>query len=453
MIAAKRDNLCMNILRAKYKISNNWLRSDPPTRASPTWRAIEQAKKVVVKGACYSTGDGTSINIWEDPWVPWIQGFCPTPKDESASQVPMFVNQLIDSDLHCWKPNLVRELFETTSVQAILSIPLPLRPAPDKLIWIKILLWKIGVNALPTRENLMQRFQIDDSSCICCKQEVETASHLFLSCPASKVLWFSACWGLKPELIASPHPECIVKLLLEPPSGFETAHQKWQASLMMAFTLEEIWRSRNNLLHNSTSWDVTTSTHLIHNRFHEFSSLHPAINAPAPEPFQLIWTPPPLNWIKLNVDAALADSHAAIAVVARNHIGVPIKTWARIIKKSSPLIAETEALFWAVQLAKAENWSHMIFEGDSKICFDAINRPNQPCQWTLLPPRSNILSLAVCFISVNFIWVSRSCNGVAHLAAKSALESRISCFFNKDNLPPALSACCKAEFPLCAPFF
>lgn len=109
MIATKRDSLCMNILRAKYKVSNNQLHSDPPKRASPIWRAIEQAKKVVVKGACYAIGDGTSINIQEDPWVPWTQGFILTPKGGLASHEPMFMNELIDPDLHCWKPNFVSQ--------------------------------------------------------------------------------------------------------------------------------------------------------------------------------------------------------------------------------------------------------------------------------------------------------------------------------------------------------
>ena len=72
MIASKRDSLCMSILRAKYKISKNWLYADSPKWASPIWKAIEQAKKVVVKGACYSIGDGTTTNVWQDPWVPWI---------------------------------------------------------------------------------------------------------------------------------------------------------------------------------------------------------------------------------------------------------------------------------------------------------------------------------------------------------------------------------------------
>lgn len=230
----------------------------------------------------------------------------------------------------------------------------------------------------------MLRLHIKDSNCVCCKQEVEMINHLFLRCPVSRALWFSACWGLKTEHITSSQPSDIVKLLLDPPSGFETTHQKWQSSLMMALTMEEIWRSRNNLLHNFTSWDVAASTHLIHHRFHEYSSLHPVIITPLPEPPDQLWTtpsppPPLLIWIKLNVDAALFDSNAAIAVIAKNHLVVPIKIWARTTKKSSPLLAKTEALLWAVQLAKVERWWHVIFEGDSKICFDGVNSPNLPC--------------------------------------------------------------------------
>ena len=83
------------------------------------------------------------------------------------------------------------------------------------------------------------------------------------------------------------------------------------------------------------------------------------------------WCPPPLGCIKINVDAAISSSQAAIAVVPRDHRGVPIKIWARLTKKTSPLQAETEALLWAIQLAKVEKWSHVTFEGDAKICFDA----------------------------------------------------------------------------------
>ena len=165
------------------------------------------------------------------------------------------------------------------------------------------------------------------------------------------------------------------------------------------------------------------------------------------------WSPPPLGSIKLNVDAAISNISAAIAVVARDHLGVPVKVWARTIKKTSPIQAETDALLWALQLAKVEKWSHVVLEGDAKICNDAINKPSNPCPWMLIIPIQNIRALLDCFSSCSFVWVNRSCNGVAHHAARFALNFRLSFFFNKDNLPPALAACCKTDYPLCSSFF
>ena len=62
MIASKIDSLCMRILRVKYKVRNDWVRKNPPMRASPMWKAIERAKKLITKGACYLIEDGTSVD-------------------------------------------------------------------------------------------------------------------------------------------------------------------------------------------------------------------------------------------------------------------------------------------------------------------------------------------------------------------------------------------------------
>ena len=70
MIALKRDSLCMRIPRANYKVRNDWLQKNPPKRASPVWKAIERAKKLIEKRACYLIGDGTSVDAWIDPWIP-----------------------------------------------------------------------------------------------------------------------------------------------------------------------------------------------------------------------------------------------------------------------------------------------------------------------------------------------------------------------------------------------
>ena len=95
MVASKRDNLCMAILRAKYKVRQDWLCKDLSKFASPIWKAIDSVKDIIVKGACYLIGDRASINVWQDPWIPWIQGFFPKPKSKVVSHTPLMVSQLL----------------------------------------------------------------------------------------------------------------------------------------------------------------------------------------------------------------------------------------------------------------------------------------------------------------------------------------------------------------------
>ena len=126
---------------------------------------------------------------------------------------------------------MVLELFDCESAKAILSIPIPIMSKLDKLIWapnskrvftiksayridneitsitpptcipwkklwkaraperLKMFLWRLGSNVLPTNEYLMQRMSIQDSCYELCKQEVESSVHLFISCPIAKALW------------------------------------------------------------------------------------------------------------------------------------------------------------------------------------------------------------------------------------------------------------------------
>lgn len=56
MVATKSDSLCMRMLRSKYKVRENWLRRDDAKNGSR--KAIEKAKHLLVKGACYVVGDG-----------------------------------------------------------------------------------------------------------------------------------------------------------------------------------------------------------------------------------------------------------------------------------------------------------------------------------------------------------------------------------------------------------
>ena len=47
MVASKRDSLCLRILRAKYKVKEDWFRAEATKYASPIWKAIEGARAIV----------------------------------------------------------------------------------------------------------------------------------------------------------------------------------------------------------------------------------------------------------------------------------------------------------------------------------------------------------------------------------------------------------------------
>ena len=50
-----------------------------------------------------------------------------------------------------------------------------------------------------------------------------------------------------------------------------------------------------------------------------------------------------------------AQNNSALAVIARNEHGTILKAWSKILPKRSPIATETEAILWALHLARGEN--------------------------------------------------------------------------------------------------
>jgi hypothetical protein len=308
MVASGRDSLCIKALCSKYKVKEDWLGKDPKTNASPLWKAIENLKGVIAKGACYLVGDGTSIDMWKDPWVPWLVGFRPTPYDPSSQNLPMVVSLLIDQVTKSWNVDLLETLVDPLSLTAILRIPIPIIPQPNRLIWsldpkgmfsmssavkllnpaspshhsdpkwlslwslelherLKVFMWRLGSNSLLTKVNVAHRVGSGDTSCSLCGSVEESYSHLFLHCNMVRPLWFGLCWGLHPEHLPAVSGLDFLKLVTNPPicpgPNVKVKILKAKSSIHFAFVLDSIWNIHNQVAHNGTKINMVVEVNKL----------------------------------------------------------------------------------------------------------------------------------------------------------------------------------------------
>lgn len=68
---------------------------------------------------------------------------------------------------------------------------------------LKMFIWRVLADVVPTREKLNRHFVVGESSCCLCGAEVEDKMHLFKECLCFKALACASNWGekLTPGLI------------------------------------------------------------------------------------------------------------------------------------------------------------------------------------------------------------------------------------------------------------
>ncbi len=298
LILSKENSLCVNAFRSKYKIGSDWMKREALKFASPLWKTIEGLRSLISKGACYLIGDGVFVDFWKDPWIPWQEGFSPTPKDPSAILENIKVANFILPSTNSWNRVVLVEIVDAASLGAILKVTIPIQPRLDKLIWtleplgnfsmksviksnasprvqtpqdpewhglwklklherLKIFLWRLGSNALLTKVNLAHRIGIGDQKCPLCGEAEETYQHLFLQCSVVKPIWFGLCWGIRSEHIPVRTNSDFVNLVVKPSlcqnHSIDTPIVSAQTSIHVALILECIWNLRNQVMHNNST--------------------------------------------------------------------------------------------------------------------------------------------------------------------------------------------------------
>ncbi|XP_030923696.1 uncharacterized protein LOC115950621 [Quercus lobata] len=130
-----KDCLCIEVLRAKYKVHHNWLNQAPHSNASLVWKSLIGTKHLLSEVACLLVGNGKSIRTWSDPWVPNLPGFIPSPKFGANPDLALIVSQLLNQDGSGWDIAKLWHFFEDSMVDIIMQVPLPSFLSADCWSW------------------------------------------------------------------------------------------------------------------------------------------------------------------------------------------------------------------------------------------------------------------------------------------------------------------------------
>jgi hypothetical protein len=158
--------------------------------------------------------------VWEDPWIPDLPSFKPQPKDSQTLRQSLVVSQLMNQDKSLWDVEVLKNLFEEVSVQAILDIPRWSTDHPDRWIWVKtsngafsvksafkeaskeiqpslvnpvlgkiwkthlherlkLLIWRITTGLLLTKDSIARFAPSVNQTCVLCEHHNESIMHLF----------------------------------------------------------------------------------------------------------------------------------------------------------------------------------------------------------------------------------------------------------------------------------
>ena len=347
-LLSNTDCLWVSQLQNKYIKYGNFISSPNLTSASLLWKGIQKIKPFISACACLKASRSLSSSIWSSNWVLSIPSFKPSPKFPFSHNFQYLqVRDLIDHSSH-QNASAIHSLFDSVSAQEILRTKIftALDPSyiwtpsssgrlsvssaykfitasnsisstePSHLwnsLWklklndrLRLFLWKIAWDILPTQMRLGQLLQLNTiSSCPLCKAANDSLHHLFFDCFFVRVVWRHSFWPLNSSMFSFSSMMDWVKLIISPNSTLNIPLvdcHKFQIFASVACDI--LWYYKNKAFHDGITFDARgVSAHINKIFIEHFQAWNSVSTAPVEK-----WIPSAPNWIKINFDTAIRDT-------------------------------------------------------------------------------------------------------------------------------------------------
>jgi hypothetical protein len=377
---------------------------------SYTWCSILKGIKLVKKGMIWHIGNGKSVHIWNDPWIP--RGITRQPTYHRGQNLSRWVNELIDPTTGRWDVAMVQQTFHPDDVQTILDIPVgeefddyiawhfdkkgvfTVKSAykvqidkassrqgtsqggwvqnpvmgnsfPWNKIWsmkcpnkVKVFAWRLAHNSLPLKRKIQSRGMDIDTLCPVCWRVDEDAGHMLLKCKNSMAVWR--------ELQLEIERLDMVALQSAKEVFFYIWGKNEELQMKVITTLWVINMERNAVNAGEKQKSVVQLSSHISRHCLEFGEFFARSNLGQSNP-ALRWKKPRPAYLKINVDASCLEvsRSGGWGFVIKNEDGEALAAGAgHIVSVATPLQAEALACWKALLFAADRGMMMVEMESD-----------------------------------------------------------------------------------------
>ena len=140
-LATKDDTLFFRFFKVKI-FPHGSIFDARVKNGSYAWRSIIKGCEVIMRGMRWRIGDGSSVWIYQDSWLPIIEnGRVSSPI--SDNNLDALVASLIDQNQCSWREAEVDKIFLPREASIIKAIPLSFSSSCDKIFWKGIIMGSI----------------------------------------------------------------------------------------------------------------------------------------------------------------------------------------------------------------------------------------------------------------------------------------------------------------------
>ncbi|KAL0452006.1 UNVERIFIED_CONTAM: hypothetical protein Slati_1178700, partial [Sesamum latifolium] len=132
-IAMNPENVLHYVISNKYFPGSTFVEARLGANPSYTWRSIWASRDILFAGIRWQVGDGRSIPILGQPWLPRPTTFQLIARPTSMSEDSKMASLILPSNE--WNVSLIKAEFHPMDVDCILSSKLHEQRTRDQLIW------------------------------------------------------------------------------------------------------------------------------------------------------------------------------------------------------------------------------------------------------------------------------------------------------------------------------